>query len=43
MKDEETEMQAETIQILGIVIAAIMATVLFLWILWQILRKRKRP
>ena len=43
MKDEETEMQAETIQILGIVIAAIMAAVLFLWILWQILRKKETP
>ena len=37
MKDEETGMQAETIQILGIVIAAIVAAVLFIWILWQIL------
>ena len=36
-------MQAETIQILGIVIAAIVAAVLFLWILWQILRKKETP
>ena len=43
MKDEETGMQAETIQILGIVIAAIVAAVLFLWILWQILRKKETP
>ena len=43
MKDEETGMQAETIQILGIVIAAIVAAVLFIWILWQILRKKETP
>ena len=36
-------MQAETIQILGIVIAAIVAAVLFIWILWQILRKKETP